>query len=149
KDIKEDSEDNLEAQIDEKIEKMLFINIQSDLPVKAIIDLSDYKTVYLSFHHIAVDGFSIGVLTEEIINLIQNITSIDSIKVEENQKYFNFIELQSKQDFSKHLSFFKNQLKDLSDIPSSIDSKRNKIENFDAEILYFDIDFEHNDFDHV
>ncbi|MEM9446185.1 MAG: amino acid adenylation domain-containing protein [Verrucomicrobiota bacterium] len=64
---------------------------------------------FICFHHILVDGWSVGVVVKEMIAAYQGY-----LKIQENQlRYVDYAEWQAKQDMKPGLEYWKEALRDL------------------------------------
>ena len=73
------------------------------------IDSDIYKIVY-SFHHIIMDGWCLGIIINDIINMYKLISKNEEIVFDETEPYSKYLEWLDKQDKTSELSYWNNYL---------------------------------------
>ncbi|WP_143323894.1 non-ribosomal peptide synthetase, partial [Clostridium sp. BL-8] len=73
------------------------------------IDSDIYKIVY-SFHHIIMDGWCLGIIINDIINIYKLISKNEEIVFDETEPYSKYLEWLDKQDKASELSYWNNYL---------------------------------------
>jgi len=102
------------------------------------------KSLFLIIHHIVTDGWSMGLITEEINQLYLRLLNEDEVKSEmpDLQSYTDYAYWQSKQKNEEGIRFWKSFLEDVPVLQLPYDRKKQQLKSGSAKQFRFMIDQE-------
>ncbi|WP_143328984.1 amino acid adenylation domain-containing protein, partial [Clostridium puniceum] len=90
-----------------------------------------YKLIY-SFHHIIMDGWCIGIIMNDIVNMYKALCEEKEITIGRTESYSNYLEWLDKQDKVETLEYWKNYLEGYEQ-EAVIPKMNKKSQNFNPE----------------
>ncbi|HEX9062541.1 MAG TPA: amino acid adenylation domain-containing protein, partial [Clostridia bacterium] len=104
------------------------------------VNHDNYK-VFISFHHIIIDGWCIGVILEEMFKIYEAVNGGKPLDLPDAYPYSGYIKWLDKQNFEEASQYWKGYLEgyeELSTLPKC--NNKNVEENYDHEEVRFNID---------
>ncbi|WP_158078661.1 non-ribosomal peptide synthetase, partial [Clostridium puniceum] len=113
-DISNLNEEKKEKYIEEfkKADRDRGFDLTNDCLIRvSVIKIKDnkYKLIY-DFHHIIMDGWCVGIIIDEIVNMYKALYEEKEIVIDRAEPYSNYLEWLGKQDKTESLEYWKNYL---------------------------------------
>lgn len=129
-----------------KEERNRGFNLENEIPIRTFIaKKGDNKYLwYINIHHIAADGWSMGVFSNELSKLYSDDTkSLKDIDIQYSDYAYYEKEFLESEESKRQLQFWKEELKGVKGILDfPIDKKRPTLQTFNGKSLNFEIDKE-------
>ncbi|MCP3738294.1 amino acid adenylation domain-containing protein [Rossellomorea sp. BNER] len=98
-------------------------------------DENDFRVVW-SYHHILLDGWSIGIVMNELLQLYSSLVNERPIQLEKVKPYKDFIDWLKIQDYEESLAYWKQFLQGYQE-RALIPMKPNRVENDNYKTVHF------------
>lgn len=129
-----------------KEERNRGFNLENEIPIRTFIaKKGDNKYLwYINIHHIAADGWSMGVFSNELSKFyLDDTKSLKDIDIQYSDYAYYEKEFLESEESKRQLQFWKEELKGVKGILDfPIDKKRPTLQTFNGKSLNFEIDKE-------
>ncbi|OKP83967.1 hypothetical protein A3844_21065 [Paenibacillus helianthi] len=123
-----------------KEDKKNSFRLTKDVPMRvAVFEMGEEQfEVIWSFHHIVIDGWSLGILFGELLQIYESLNKGTRLQLETAQPYSRFIQWLEKQDKAKGSDYWQNYLKTI-DVVTTLPGYKKTVgqERYEQEELCF------------
>ncbi|WP_143192217.1 condensation domain-containing protein, partial [Paenibacillus helianthi] len=113
-------------------------DLTTTIPMRvAVFEMGEqqFKVIW-SFHHIMTDGWGLGVLFGELLQIYESLNKGTPLQLETAQPYSRFIQWLEKQDKVKASDYWKNYLKTIDEV-TSLPGYKKTADGYKQEELWF------------
>ncbi|MET3846945.1 condensation domain-containing protein [Paenibacillus sp. OAE614] len=113
-------------------------DLTNTIPMRVAVfktGVNEFKVIW-SFHHIVMDGWGLGVLFGELLQIYESLNKGTSLQLETAQPYSRFIQWLEKQDKAKASNYWNNYLQPIDEV-TTLPGYKKTTEGYEQEELWF------------